>query len=178
MSSNWQKNFANALVRHQHIPLYRPTTMMTQKCVVSSGRVKPPPNPYQRDQAEVLLQDHLSGGYSGYLFGKVLELFHQGVSLRAGVSGISAPLHSYKFSSINESTVMTYTISSADSACNEESSNHDSLNYGQMWNGEKAYDNEESINDENCEGGVEKGMSNHKSNGTDDANVFRLSNRF
>lgn len=47
-----------------------------------------------------------------------------------------------------------------------------------MWNGEKAQDNEESINDENGEEGVEKGMSNHKSNGTDDANVLRLSNRF
>lgn len=40
-----------------------------------------------------------------------------------------------------------------------------------MWNGEKAQDNEESMNDENGEEGVEKGMSNHKSNGTDDANV-------
>lgn len=70
---------------------------------------------------------------------------------------------------------MTYTISSADSACNEEISNRDSLNYG---NGEKAQDNEESMNDENGEEGVEKGMSNHKTNGTDDANVFRLSNRF
>lgn len=47
-----------------------------------------------------------------------------------------------------------------------------------MWNGEKAQDNEESINDENGEEGVEKGLSNHKSNGTDDANVFRFSNRF
>lgn len=47
-----------------------------------------------------------------------------------------------------------------------------------MWNGEKAQDNEESINDGNGEEDVEKGLSNHKSNGTDDANVCRLSNRF